>query len=70
MSNLIETNAIEGFSIYGVQMVDYTSDGVSGRDFATAAVPWLPFSLREQREWEKRNLQDVWQNSCLAKRTL
>ena len=37
MSNLIETNAIEGFSIYGVQMVDYTSDGVSGRDFATAA---------------------------------
>ena len=37
MGNLIETNKIEGFSIYGVQMVEYTSDGVSGRDFATAA---------------------------------
>lgn len=36
MANLIETNRIEGFSIYGVQMVDYTSDGVSGRDFGTA----------------------------------
>ena len=36
MTNLIETNKIDGFSIYGVQMVDYTLDGVSGKDFGTA----------------------------------
>lgn len=35
MSNLIETNKIEGFSIYGVQMVDYTLDGVGGRDLGS-----------------------------------
>ena len=36
MTKLIETNQIEGFNVYGVQMVDYTSDGVRGRDFGTA----------------------------------
>ncbi|MBQ6470777.1 MAG: hypothetical protein IJJ33_02225 [Victivallales bacterium] len=36
MSTLIETNKIDGFSIYGVQMVDYTLDGVAGKDFGTA----------------------------------
>ena len=36
MSNLIETNAISGFKVYGQQMVEYTVDGVSGRDYAMA----------------------------------
>jgi len=36
MSNLIETNAIAGFKVYGQQMVEYTVDGVSGRDYAMA----------------------------------
>ena len=36
MTNLIETNKIDGLRIYGVQMVDYSLDGVSGKDFGTA----------------------------------
>ena len=36
MTNLIETNKIDGFTVYGVQMVDYSLDGVSGKDFGTA----------------------------------
>ena len=36
MANLIETNKIDGFSVYGVQMVDYTLEGVAGKDFGTA----------------------------------
>ena len=36
MTTLIETNKIDGLSIYGVQMVDYTLDGVAGKDFGTA----------------------------------
>ena len=35
MSTLIQTNKIDGLSIYGVQMVDYSMDGVSGKDFGT-----------------------------------
>ncbi len=36
MTNLIETHAIEGFKVYGQQMVEYTVDGIAGRDFASA----------------------------------
>jgi len=36
MSNQIETNPIAGFQVYGVQMVEYTSEGISGRDYGTA----------------------------------
>ena len=36
MSNLIETNAISGFKVYGQQMVEYTVDGASGKDYAIA----------------------------------
>ena len=36
MTNLIETNPIEGFKVYGQQMVEYTVDGIAGRDFASA----------------------------------
>lgn len=35
MTTLIETNKIDGLSIYGVQMMDYSMDGVSGKDFGT-----------------------------------
>lgn len=33
---LIVTNEIPGFDVYGVGQVDYTIDGVSGRDFGAA----------------------------------
>ena len=36
MTNLIETHAIEGFKVYGQQMVEYTVDGIAGKDFASA----------------------------------
>ncbi len=36
MANLIETNVIEGASVYGVQQVQYTVDGASGKDFIDA----------------------------------
>ncbi len=36
MPNIIETNPIEGFKVYGQQMVEYTVDGVDGRDFSSA----------------------------------
>ena len=36
MTNLIETNPIEGFKVYGQQMVEYTVDGIAGNDFASA----------------------------------
>ncbi len=36
MANLIEPQDISGFKVYGLQMVDYTVQGVAGRDFGTA----------------------------------
>ena len=36
MSDLIETNAINGFKVYGQQMVEYTVAGNSGVDFGYA----------------------------------
>jgi len=36
MSDLIETNAIAGFKVYGQQMVEYTVAGTSGVDFGFA----------------------------------
>lgn len=36
MSDLIQTNAIEGFKVYGQQMVDYTVDGVIGNSYSGA----------------------------------
>ena len=36
MSDLIETNAISGFKVYGQQMVEYTVSGISGMDFGFA----------------------------------
>ena len=36
MSDLIETNAINGFKVYGQQMVEYTVAGNSGVDFGFA----------------------------------
>ena len=35
MTTLIQTNKIDGLSIYGVQMVDYSLGGVHGKDFGT-----------------------------------
>ena len=36
MANLIETNDISGFKVYGQQMVEYTIQGSSATDFASA----------------------------------
>lgn len=36
MANLVTENAISGLTVYGVQQVQYTVDGMSGQDFATA----------------------------------
>ena len=36
MANLIETNDISGFKVYGQQMVEYTVDGIAGKDFSLA----------------------------------
>ncbi len=36
MSNLIETQPISGFKIYGQQMFDYITEATSARDFGTA----------------------------------
>lgn len=36
MSNLITANVISGASVYGVQQMEYTVDGVSGQDFTAA----------------------------------
>ena len=36
MANLIETNDISGFKVYGQQMVEYTVEGAAGKDFGLA----------------------------------
>jgi len=36
MEKLIETTPIQGFKVYGQQMVEYTVDGAEGKDFAFA----------------------------------
>lgn len=36
MANLIETSNIDGFQVYGLQMVEYTTQGTSATDFASA----------------------------------
>jgi len=36
MPNLIETNDISGFKVYGQQMVEYTVQGNAGQDFGVA----------------------------------
>lgn len=38
MSNLIQTNEISGFKVYGQQMVDYTVDGVSNQGYSNAVI--------------------------------
>ena len=43
MSTSIQTNPIEGFKIYGMQMVNYTVNGSSGKDF-DAAVSFAAFN--------------------------
>ena len=43
MSSVIQTNPIEGFKIYGQQMVNYTVNGSSGKDF-DAAVSFAAFN--------------------------
>ena len=43
MSTTIQINPIEGFKIYGTQMVNYTVDGASGKDF-DAAVTFAAFN--------------------------
>ena len=36
MANLVTENAIPGLTVYGVQQMQYTVDGLSGQDFAAA----------------------------------
>ena len=36
MANMIEQNPIAGASVYGVALMSYTVDGVSGKDYAAA----------------------------------
>ena len=36
MANLVTENAIPGLAVYGVQQMQYTVDGMSGQDFASA----------------------------------
>ena len=43
MSTTIQINPIEGFKIYGTQMVNYTVNGTSGQDF-DAAVTFAAFN--------------------------
>ena len=36
MANLVTENAIPGLTVYGVQQMQYTVDGLAGQDFAAA----------------------------------
>ena len=36
MANLIETTTIQGAAVYGVEQMNYTVEGISGKDYAAA----------------------------------
>lgn len=38
MADLIQTNEIEGFKVYGQQMVEYTVDGIDGKSYSGAVI--------------------------------
>ena len=58
MSTSIQVNPIEGFKIYGQQMVNYTVDSASGKDF-DAAVSFAAFNNATIIEKETAAYSDV-----------
>ena len=58
MSTSIQINPIEGFKIYGMQMVNYTVNGASGKDF-DAAVSFAAFNNATIIEKETAAYSDV-----------